>query len=58
MTRPKIIRHITDFAYRTTIGVEVFIVAGISLLLITILMISFQAIKAALANPIKSLRAE
>jgi hypothetical protein len=35
MTRPKIIRHITDFAYRTTIGVEVFIVAGISLLLIT-----------------------
>jgi putative ABC transport system permease protein len=49
---------LTDFAYRTNIGAEVFIVAGISLLLITILTISFQAIKAALANPIKSLRTE
>jgi hypothetical protein len=56
MTRPKITRHITDFAYRNTIEVEVFTVTGISLLLITILTISFQAIKAALANPIKSLR--
>jgi putative ABC transport system permease protein len=58
MTRPKITRHITDFAYRNTIEVEVFTVTGISLLLITILTISFQAIKAALANPIKSLRTE
>jgi putative ABC transport system permease protein len=47
-----------DFAYRITISWWVFIVAGFAALLIALLTISFQAIKAALANPVKSLRTE
>ncbi len=47
-----------DFAYRITIGWWVFAVAGIAALLLALFTISFQAIKAATANPIKSLRTE
>jgi putative ABC transport system permease protein len=51
-------RWLQDFAYRTTISWWVFPVAGITVLLIAALTISFQAIKAAFANPVKSLRTE
>jgi putative ABC transport system permease protein len=47
-----------DFAYRVNIGWWIFILAGASALLIALTTISFQAIKAAIANPIKSLRTE
>ena len=47
-----------EFAYRVPVGIGVFIVAAISIVLITIVTISFQAIKAAVANPVKSLRSE
>jgi hypothetical protein len=47
-----------DFAYRVNIGWWVFIVAGVLAMLIALLTISFQAIKAAVANPVKSLRTE
>ena len=47
-----------DFAYRTPILWWVFAVAGLLALLIAILTISFQAVKAAVANPVKSLRTE
>ena len=47
-----------DFAYRIEIGWWVFAVAGLSALLIALLTVSFQAIKAAMANPVKSLRSE
>jgi putative ABC transport system permease protein len=47
-----------SFAYRINIGAIVFIVAGVSVIAITLLTISYQAIKAALANPVKSLRTE
>jgi len=47
-----------DFAYRVAISWWVFIVAGFTALLIALLTISFQAIKAAVANPVKSLRTE
>jgi putative ABC transport system permease protein len=47
-----------DFAYRVDIGWWVFAAAGIIALLIAILTVSFQAIKAAIANPVKSLRTE
>ena len=47
-----------DFAYRIVISWWVFIVAGFAALLIALLTISFQAIKAAIANPVKSLRTE
>jgi ABC-type antimicrobial peptide transport system permease subunit len=46
------------YPYRITIGPGVFIVAALVAILITILTISWQAIRAAIANPVKSLRAE
>ncbi len=51
-------RWLQDFAYRANISWWVFIVAGIVAFLIAMLTVSFQAIKAALANPVKSLRTE
>jgi len=47
-----------DFAYRIDIGWWIFLVAGVLALLIALATISFQAISAALANPVKSLRSE
>lgn len=47
-----------DFAYRVNIQWWVFIVAGILAALIAFVTISYQAIKAALSNPVKSLRTE
>jgi putative ABC transport system permease protein len=47
-----------DFAYRTQITWWVFALAGFASLFIVMLTISFQAIKAAVQNPIKSLRTE
>jgi putative ABC transport system permease protein len=47
-----------DFAYRINIGTGVFIEGGLSAILIAFFTISFQAIKAAVANPVKSLRTE
>ena len=47
-----------DFAYRIRISWWVFIAAGIATLLIALITISFQAVKAAIANPVKSLRTE
>ena len=46
------------FAYRTPISFWVFLVAGASILLITLLTVSIQSIRAALANPVDSLRNE
>ncbi|MEI9908402.1 MAG: FtsX-like permease family protein [Bacteroidota bacterium] len=47
-----------DFAYRINIQWWVFVVAGIVAALIAFLTVSFQAIKAAISNPVKSLRTE
>lgn len=47
-----------DFAYRVNIQWWVFLLAGSIAILISAFTISFQAIKAALANPVKSLRTE
>jgi putative ABC transport system permease protein len=46
------------FAFRITITWWMFALAGIMAVLITLLTISFQAIKAALSNPVNSLRSE
>ncbi len=46
------------FAYRIDISWWMFLVAAFIVLFIALITISFQAIKAALANPVKSLRAE
>jgi putative ABC transport system permease protein len=47
-----------DFAYRISIQWWVFILSGALAILIALMTISFQAIKAAVANPVKSLRTE
>lgn len=51
-------RWMNNFVYRTSIGPVVFLIASGVTLLIAFATISFQAIKAALANPIDSLRYE
>ena len=47
-----------DFAYRTTLSINTFFLCGLIALIIALLTISYQAIKAAQANPIDSLRYE
>jgi putative ABC transport system permease protein len=47
-----------DFAYRINIQWWVFLIAGIMALLIALITVSFQSIRAAVANPVKSLRTE
>jgi len=49
---------IQKYTYHTTISWWIFMAAGAGALLITLLTVSFQAIKAATANPVKSLRTE
>jgi len=51
-------KWLQDFAYRTNISWVVFAVTAFIAIGIALLTISFQAIKAALANPVKSLRTE
>jgi putative ABC transport system permease protein len=46
------------FAYRINISWWLFAIAGLTVLLIAAVTVSFQAIKAAIANPVKSLRTE
>jgi len=47
-----------QYDYRITIGPVVFILSALMAIVVTLITISFQAIKAALANPVKSLRSE
>lgn len=47
-----------DYNYRTSIGWWIFAATGLGAVLITLFTVSFQAIKAALANPVKALRSE
>jgi putative ABC transport system permease protein len=44
------------FAYRIDISVWIFLMAGLTALGIALVTVSYQAIKAATANPVKSLR--
>ncbi|HNM27317.1 MAG TPA: FtsX-like permease family protein, partial [Saprospiraceae bacterium] len=47
-----------DFAYRAEISWWIFVLAGLGALVIAFLTVSFQSIRAALADPVKSLRNE
>lgn len=47
-----------EFAYRIHISWLVFLLAGVSALIIALMTISLQALKAAIANPVKAIRAE
>lgn len=51
-------KWLQNFAYKIEIGAWVFALAGTVTLTIALLTVSYQSIKAAIANPVKSLRAE
>lgn len=51
-------RWLQDFAYRIDIQWWMFVSAGLAAVVITLVTVSFQAIRAALANPVESLRSE
>ena len=51
-------KWLQSFAFRINISWWVFIIAGLLALMIALITISFQSIKAAIANPVKSLRTE
>jgi len=51
-------KWLQDFAYRIPMSWWIFFAAGILAIMIALVTISFQAIKAAIANPVKSLRTE
>ena len=49
---------VQDFAYRIDITWWLFVVAGLLATISAMITVSFQAVKAALANPVKSLKTE
>lgn len=51
-------KWLEDFAYRIDIPLWIFLVAGLTAALVAFLTVSYQAIKAATANPVKNLRTE
>jgi putative ABC transport system permease protein len=51
-------KWLNDFAYRTPIAWWIFLLAGLLALFIALTTVSFQAIRAAVSNPVKSLRTE
>ena len=51
-------KWLENYPYRININVWIFLVAGVSVLLIALATVSYQAIKAAIANPVNSLRTE
>jgi putative ABC transport system permease protein len=51
-------KWLTGFAYHIQISWWIFVLAGVATILIALLTVSLQALKAAIANPVKSLRTE
>jgi putative ABC transport system permease protein len=51
-------KWLQDFAYRISIEWWVIAIAGFAAILVAFITISFQSIKAAIANPVNSLRSE
>lgn len=51
-------RRLQDFAYRIIISWWIFVSAGLTALLVVLITVNFQAIKAGVANPVKILKSE
>ncbi|MBS1566823.1 MAG: ABC transporter permease [Bacteroidetes bacterium] len=49
---------LNNYPLRTSLSIWIFVVAGLVLLLLTLATVSYQAVRAALVNPVKSLRTE
>ena len=51
-------KSMQDFPYRTSFGFDIFILSGIACLIVVVTTVAYQAIRAALANPIDTLKHE
>jgi len=51
-------KWLQNFAYKTEMSWWIFLLCGFALLLVALVTVSIQTIKAAVANPVKSLRTE
>ena len=51
-------KWLQNFTYRININGWIFLAAGFAVVLIAVVTVSFQSVKAAIANPVKSLRTE
>ena len=51
-------KWLQNFAYRVMIGWEIFLLSAGAALLISVVTVSFQSLRAAVANPVDSLRYE
>ena len=51
-------KWLQDFTYRINIGWVTFLAVGLTAILIAVLTVSFQSIKAAIANPVNSIKSE
>lgn len=50
--------YLSGYSYRISIGWDIFVLAGVGAIAVTFLTVSYQSIKAAIANPVESLRDE
>ena len=51
-------KWLADFAYRTDLGIEIFMLAGLLSIVISFFTVSYHSVKAAVANPVEALRYE
>jgi len=51
-------KRLQDYAYRINVSLVMMVLAGLTAVVIVLFTISFQTIKAAMVNPVKSLRTE
>ena len=49
---------LNSYAYRADLSISVFVLSFVGIIAITLLTVSYQAIKAALVNPVESLKSE
>jgi putative ABC transport system permease protein len=51
-------KWLQNYIYHTTLSWQIFVATALGAIVITLLTVSYQSIKAALMNPVKSLRSE
>ena len=51
-------KWLEDFVYKTEMGIDIFLISGLAVIVIALITVSFQAIYAAISNPVNSIRYE